>query len=159
MTDAKKEGSSTEKTSGLKLFEDCYATFVKEHDEAKVEMTKKILSAQHEFRMSRVGSGRSENSETAASRYVDAVQAAWRESQKATKSAHARCVDGLRDAWKRTSLDHMDPKGLCAIANGLATIACYSAAASGNLNVFAATGVTPPEDALFAASAAGDAAS
>jgi hypothetical protein len=154
MTDTKGRNKTPDQDSpqGLKLFEDSYKSFVGEHESAQLELTKRVMAAQHEFRMSQLGCTDGDSGSAAAEAYVEAVRSAWRASQDATKAAHDRCIDGLIGAWKGTPRDQLDPNGLIAIANGLAAIASQSAATSGNVDVFAATGVPPPEDAFPATS-------
>ena len=100
-----------------------------------------------------IGCDRTDDGDAASSHYVDAIHTAWRESQSACRASHERCVSGLKDAWKQTPSDRFDPAGLIAVANGLAVIAGHSATTIGNLDVFSATGVPPPEDAYPAGAA------
>jgi hypothetical protein len=152
MAEVKNGKQEIDRVDGLSLFEKAYQGFVREHENAQLDLTKKILAAQSDFRLGQIGDNQPDDLRASGERCVEAVRATWRDWQAACKSAHDGFVGGVADAWRRTSPDQLDPNGLIAIANGLSVVAAQSAAVLGSLDLFAATGVAPPED-VYPASA------
>jgi uncharacterized protein (DUF4415 family) len=132
-------------------FEAAYLEYVRELDDARHELMRTISEAQHDLRQARLRC-RSDSDDKDQVKMSDdhcgAICRAWEAWQERVNEAYRTFLEAFGTAWDDTDWDDLDPPALAAIAQGLVAVAGHGAATIGNLDVFAATGVRPPADAM-----------
>ena len=139
-------GSSAQENS-LSRFTDAYEMFSRAREKAGFDFLQRINEAQEVFRSETVGQEDADTVSAAFKKYSETVRHAWCQSQDEFVAAHNRFLEEFGSIWAETDNQDLGPTGLIAIANGLVGVAAATASDIGNLGVFYATGVSPPDDA------------
>lgn len=137
-------------------FEAAYIEYVRELEDAGHELMRSVRECQIDLRQAELGSRRDSSDSPDQAKmsedYCGAVSRAWEAWQERVNSAYRTFLEGFGTAWGDTDWDDLDPPALATIAQGLVAVAGHGAATIGNLDVFAATGVQPPAQAVSSSS-------
>jgi hypothetical protein len=140
--------SPTPADPAFAAFEAAYYDYLRRLGEVWDETVRKIQAAQKEcHERGAAGAGQpgepEKPGETALEYYVEAVRAAWTESQDRYSDAYNKYLGAYRDAWASTNVGDVSPQTIGLILQSACTATWYYHATVGNWSLIAWSGVQP----------------